>query len=175
MKSRLLLMCVLACFLLAAGGCGPTRMNISVALDKSFQETYGMNRDVQVDVVVLRGPERIQLEQYSMTRYFENRDSQRSSLTPVSLMFNSKSLEPKVLSADDPHWKDWLNNADCKDAPQVFVLAQLPGTFDVTRDDKPGNLDPRRRIISTCASRGMFDPPPTVRLLIGKDRIWIQQ
>ena len=171
---------VLALFVCTGVGCGPVRMNISVSLDKSFQQKYGTNKELLVDLVGVKGAENANWEQRSMTEYWsedastkvKHRDPSLPGLKTLTL--NSKSLDPQTISVSDALWEQWLGGASCSDNPQIFVLAQLPGTWDKS-DDKAGNLDPRRRILSACPKgHGMFDPPPTIHLVIGVQGMSIQ-
>jgi len=86
-----------------------------------------------------------------------------------------KTVYPQVIKADDPVWKTWLEGASLDHQPKMFVMVQIPGTFDKAKDDKKGSEDPRRQVISTngCdnGQKSSFDPPPTVRLVITKDRV----
>lgn len=160
-------------FMCMGVGCCPlTKLNISIQMDKSFQEKYGMNREVLVDVVGVKEAEDPRWEQYSMTKYWVAGDAQRNTPLRKTLTFNSKSLEPQVIWASDPIWDQWLAGASDKHPPKIYVLAQLPGTFDPEKDDKPGTQDPRRQSISTksCVNK----PGTTIHLVISADHISMQ-
>jgi len=166
---------VLALFLLTGIGCCPvTRLNISVALDKSFQDRYGMNREVTVDIVGVNPVANVRWQTYSMTSYWEAQDTMRNSLPKKTLTLNSSKLDPQVVTSDDPVWKDWLAGSADKDPPQIYVLVQIPKTFDKAKDDKPGSEDVRRQILTTKSCRWQAGPgggAPTVKLMVDADRL----
>lgn len=178
MTRKILFLLVMAFFMLTGVGCCPiTHLNISIQLDKSFVDKYGSNKEISVDVVGVKDAENARWMQYSMTKYWMANDGQRKTPMCKTLTFNSKSLEPQVVTSSDPMWDQWLAGASDKHPPQIFVLVQLPGVFDAATNDKPGAEDARRQVISTssCQNKsGAFSPAPTVHLVILADRISMQ-
>ena len=176
---RFVVLMAMAFFAMMAVGCCPiTKLNISIQLDKSFQDKYGSNREISVDVVGVKDAENSRWSQYSMTKYWQANDTQRSTPMRKTLTFNSSSLEPQVIKADDPMWSKWLEGSSDKRPPQIYVLVQIPGIFDPAKDDKPGSEDARRQVISTSScqnkSGGPFKGAPTINLVILADRISLQ-
>ena len=173
MLRNILLLATLAFFMCMGVGCCPlTKLNLSIQLDKSFQDKYGMNREILVDVVGVKEAENTRWENYSMTDYWTATDTQRNTPLRKTLTYNSKSLEPQVVWTSDPMWDQWLSGASDKHPPQIYVLAQLPGSWDKSKDDKSGAQDPRRQIISTksCVNK----PGTMIHLVISADHISMQ-
>jgi hypothetical protein len=170
----LLVMTLLA--FLSVGCCPMTKLNISVELDKSFQDKYGKNRTVEVDVVGVNPVADARWNKYSMTQYWQAGDSMRTSeKNKKTLTFKSADLTPQEIKADDPAWDAWLAGGSDDHPPQIYVLVQLPKVFDAAKDDKEGNQDARRQILSTDScywkKQGFFGGAPTVKLIIDADRI----
>jgi hypothetical protein len=174
MLKKTVFLAFMGLFLLMGVGCCPiTKLNISIDVDDSFRAAYG-NRPVLVDVVGVSPVEHKRWESYSMTKYWESGDTLRATSTAatVELTLDPSKKEPQVIWANDPHWSIWLNGANDKDAPRIYVLVQLPGTYKAS-DDKPGNEDPRRQILPTgsCRWDNSAGHPPTVSLVLKADRI----
>src|SRR3954470_14763538 len=156
MARKILLLMIMGFFMLAGVGCCPmTKLNITIQLDKSFQDKYGMNRSIAVDVVGVKDAELNRWTNYPMSKYWEDSDTLRKTPMAKKLTFNSSSLEPQTITKDDPMWAKWMEGASDKHPPQIFVLVQFPGTAD-PKDDKPGAEDARRQIlsVSTCRNTG---------------------
>ena len=176
---KMLFLMIMGFFMFTGVGCCPlTKLNVSIQLDKSFQDKFGANRQILVDVVGVKDAENARWTTYSMTKYWQDGDGQRKTPMSKPLTFNSKSLDPQVITSSDPMWDQWLAGASDKHPPQIFVLVQLPGFFDAAKDDKPGSEDARRQIISTssCQNKksGAMSGPPTIHLVILADRISMQ-
>jgi hypothetical protein len=172
MNRKLFFLMFMGLFLFMGVGCCPlTKLNISVALDKSFQDKFGTNRDVQVDVVGVKEIEDARWSEYPMSKYWESANGQRNTPMRKTLTFNSKSLDPQVIWSNDPIWDTWLAGSDAKHPPKIYVLVQLPGTWS-EKDDKPGSQDPRRQFISTKSCENK--PGSTIRLVITFDHISMQ-
>jgi hypothetical protein len=179
MIRRSLPLLVMALFALLSVGCCPmTKLNISVELDKSFQDKYGKNRTVEVDVVGINPVGNARWYKYSMTQYWQAGDSLRTSAMNMKILktltFKSADLTPQEIKSDDPIWEAWLAGGSDKDPPQIYVLVQLPKVFDAAKDDKEGNEDARRQILTTKSCRwqkGVMAGAPTVKLVIDADRI----
>ena len=169
MTRKILLMLVLGFFMLAGVGCCPMKkLNISVQLDKSFQDRFGTGRQILVDVVGIKDAELDRWTNYSMTKYWQQGDSLRDTPLRKTLTFNSNSLDPQVVSAKDPLWAKWMEGASDKHPPQIFVLVQVPGSWDASKDDKAGAQDVRRQVIIPSACRNKTD---TVHLVIHSDHV----
>jgi len=173
MIKKYLFLAFMAFFLLMGVGCCPvTRLNISIDVDDSFRQAYG-NRIVNIDVVGVSPVEHKRWESYSMTKYWESGDAMRDSLSTVKLTIDPSKKEPQIIWANDSHWDKWMAGANDKDPPRIYVLVQLPGTFNAGKDDKPGNMDARRQILPTgsCRWDSSAGHPPTVKLILKADRI----
>ena len=166
---------VLALFCLMGVGCCPlTKLNINIALDKSFQDKYGMDRQVTVDVVGVKEADNDRWKRYSMTSYWEANDTMRNTPLRKTLTFNSSKLDPQVVPADDPMWEQWMAGTSDKHPPQIYVLVQIPKTFDKSKDDKDGSEDQRRQILSTSScifKPGAMGAAPTIHLVLDVDRL----
>jgi len=175
MTQKIFSLLALALFLFMGVGCCPlTKLNISIALDKSFQDKYGMNREVTVDVVGVKEADNDRWKTYSMTNYWEAADTMRNTPLRKTLTFNSSKLDPQVVASDDPMWSQWMAGTSDKHPPQIYVLVQIPKTFDRAKDDRSGSEDPRRQILSTSScifKPGAMGAPPTVHLVVDTDRL----
>ena len=86
---------ILALFCLLGVGCCPlTKLNISIALDKSFQDRY-VDRQVTVDVVGVKEADNDRWKTYSMTSYWEASDTMRNTPLRKTLTFKSSDLNPQ--------------------------------------------------------------------------------
>jgi hypothetical protein len=171
MTRKVMFLMVMAFYLLMGVGCCPlTRLNISIALDKSFQDRYGSNRTVTVDLVCVQEAEDARWQQYSMTSYWEASDTMRNAPSRKTLTFNSSKLDPQVITTSDPIWGDWMKNAADKHPPKIYVMVQIPKMFDRAKDDRPGSEDPRRQLLET-KSCSYSKLPPTVQLVLDADRL----
>jgi hypothetical protein len=167
MIRRYLVLLMLGFFAMMAVGCCPiTKLNISVDLDESYRAALG--RQIQVDVVAMTANEHKRWEGYSMSKYWEEGDPLRKSLTNKrTITIDPKTPGAQVIWANDSIWNTWLSGANEKDPPKIYVLAQLPGTWG-TEKDKLGDEDPRRQILPTgsCRWDDSAGKPPTVKLLV---------
>jgi hypothetical protein len=161
--------------LMAVGCCPMTKLNVSIELDKSFQDKYGKDRTVEVDVVGVYPNMRERWFKYPMTKYWESGDTMRTSAKDLrrTLTFKGGDLTPQVIKSDDPIWGQWLAGGADKEPSEIYVLVQLPKIFSAA-DDKDGSEDPRRQILTTKGCRYQssgLGGVPTVRLVIDADRI----
>ena len=102
------------------------------------------------------------------------RQQQQMQKNKKTLTFKSADLAPQVIKSDDPIWQAWLAGGSDKDPPQIYVLVQLPKVFDAAKDDKEGNEDARRQILTTKSCRwqsSSMGGAPMVKLVIDADRI----
>ncbi len=168
-SSRLLAFLLLAFLVPMLGGCfvcPTTKLNLSVQLDDSLRQTLQAQGKtaVLVDIVAISPTERQRWTNYSMTQYWSAGDTLRTSAPVFPLTFDPSKAQAQTLAASDPIWQKWLQGANDKDGPRIFILAQLPGNWDPAKDDKPGNQDPRRLILPLGACRwdGKTNVPVTV-------------
>jgi hypothetical protein len=174
MIKKLAFLAFMGLFLLLGVGCCPiTKLNLEIEVDESFRTMYG-NRPVTIDIVGINSVEHRRWEGYSMTNYWAQGDTLKATSTAntISVPIDPSKKEPVKIPASDPHWDTWLKGATDKEAPRIYVLVQLPGTFRAA-DDKVGNADPRRQILPTgsCRWADSLGHPPTVKLLLKADRI----
>ncbi len=97
------------CFLaLMSGGCfcHPTKLTISIDMDKSLRDDLG-DRPIKVDIVALTANQHAQFQAYSMTDYWAQSDSKWKDMNPKELLFDPKKDGPMVFSANDPAWNNW--------------------------------------------------------------------
>ena len=157
----------LAFFAFMAVGCCPiTKLNVTIELDESLRQAYGTGT-VQVDIVAVSPNDHQRWEAYSMTKYWENGDPMRKSLTVKTLTLDDAKKESMSLTASDPVWGNWLAGSNEKAPPRLYILAQLRGTWD-TSQDQIGNKDPRRQILplGSCRWDSSLGSPPNVRLVV---------
>ena len=126
---------------LAWSGCGAPKpkaraYDVVVEIDPSLREG-----SVRVDLVGVNPNDRASWYGYSMYRYWLPDDTLRRDAQPYEMNFTG-SPEPKTLKATDSKWKTWLASG----ATDLFVLVDLPRKSEC--DDRPGDSDPRRRILS---------------------------
>jgi len=171
MARKLWMMLAMLVFVAMGTGCGSTPVNISVQLDKSIQEKFGANSKVLVDIVGVKNIDDDKWRNLSMTEYFASpNDTQGPRATPMrkTLTLNSGDLSPRVLTAGDAMWGEWLKDSSTAQPTRIYVLVQMPGAHQKS-EDKAGNEDPRRAILSTNRGDyhlGWFDGAPTVHLVI---------
>jgi len=174
MQKRGLFVLMMAFFaFMSVGCCGRTKMNISVDIDDAYRKELG-TRKIVVDIVGIGPSDHQRMESYSMTKYWEDKESIRSTLPIATLTLDPKVPGPTVLTADNPKWDIWLAGANDKNPPFIYVLAQLPGTWDASKDKKGGE-DQRRQLLptGTCNWPDSAGKPPTVKLVVNSDRITI--
>jgi len=157
MNKRVWTLLAMAFFAFMAVGCCPTtKLSVTVQLDESLRQRLADagNRQMQVDLVGITPAERQRWTEYSMTKYWTAGDALRDSVkdSRVTLTFDPKDNKPQAVPSGDAHWNQWMAGANAKDAPRLFVLVQLPGTWSMT-DDKQGNEDVRRLILPLGACR----------------------
>src|SRR5436190_5422537 len=125
--------------LLSVGCCPLTKLNVTVELDDAMKQRLAeLNRNIVVDLVAVNPADNQRWEDYSMTKYwqppFELRESVKGDIYTMTFDASKGSL---VLPKNDPKWDKWLADANAKGAAHLYILAQLPGTFD----DQPGEKD----------------------------------
>lgn len=157
MHKRFWTFLMLAVFAFMAVGCCPvTKLSLTVQLDDALRQKLADagNRQMQVDIVGISPSERQRWTDYSMTKYWTADDALRASVkdSRVTLTFDPRDNKPQAVPASDPHWTQWMAGANDKDAPRLFILAQLPGTWS-SSDDKQGNEDVRRLILPLGSCR----------------------
>jgi hypothetical protein len=137
----------LVVFSLVFSGCSKTKVakavaqKVTVVMDPSLE-----NQRVLVDLVGVNPNQRRQWQDKSMTEYWGDADPLRNSARKHTMEF-SKTNAPQTLEISAPIWKEWLNSGTM----ELFVLADLPNMG--RGDDKPGDADARRRILSLDPSQ----------------------
>ncbi len=174
MTRKLCSFLALALFVLLGVGCCPkmTQLDISIDADEAFRKAYP-NKQITVDLVAAVGPsEQERLKTYSMTKYWQAGDTMRKSLKTVSLTIDTAKKEPLKIAASDPIWAEWQARSNNDTAPQIFVLVQLPGAWDISMD-RDGPADKRRQILSTnkCDWVKIDKTLPMIELTINPDRL----
>lgn len=155
--------------------CPVTRLNISVAVDESIRKANA-GRPVIVDVVGVNEPMQSRMENYSMTKYWQPDDPERRNINKRTLTFDPSGTQAQIISVNDPIWNQWLAGSSDKHPTRIFVLALLPGVFQVATDYQPGNRDPRRISLPTGACRwenNGFSRPPMVKLVVTAGRLML--
>ena len=163
-----LMLAAMALFAFLAVGCCPvTRLTVTVELDKAMRDQLG-DRKIQVDVVAINPNDHARWQAYSMTNYWGANDAMRKSVNVYTMTLDGNKNFSQTLSSSDDHWAKWLDRANEKDPPKLYVLAQIPRTWVAEKDDKEGNLDPRRQILPLGSCRWDKDQgsPPNVHLTI---------
>lgn len=148
MIKRYLPLLAMALFAFMAVGCCPiTKLGVTVDLDPALRQKLA--RNMEVDLVVITPSQRDKWQDYSMTRYWDYNDAMRASVAGVTkkMIFDPAKPAAQTLPDNDPLWKTWLAGANDKDAPELYILAQLPGSWEAAKDDAPGNKDKRRLIL----------------------------
>ena len=127
----------LAALAFVAGGC---HFNV----DTTAKEDLA-NYTVEMHIVGINPSEMQTWKEYSVTQYFKPGDPQRESAVRAGyahvLRFGPGLGNRQVLKKDNPVWRKW----DGRNAKYLVVMAFLPGYSE--KDDKPGNKDPRRKIL----------------------------
>jgi len=140
-NSFLLTLPLLAFALLISGCSGPkvaraVAQKVTVTLDSSLE-----NQTVLVDLVGVNPNQQRQWLDKSMTEYWGDADPLRTSARKHTMRFTGPNA-PQSLEITAPIWKEWLGSG----ALELFVLADLPNMG--RSDDKPGDADARRRVLS---------------------------
>ncbi|HEY4329910.1 MAG TPA: hypothetical protein VGN88_09250 [Phycisphaerae bacterium] len=167
MIKKPLFLLILSFFAFMAVGCCPlTKLNVTIELDDALRQAYGTGT-VQVDIVAVSPNDHQRWEAYPMTKYWENGDPMRKSLSVKTLTLDVSKKEPQTLSASDPVWANWLAGANDKAPPKLYVLAQLRGTWDASKDQL-GDKDPRRQILplGSCRWDSSLGSPPNIKLVV---------
>jgi hypothetical protein len=148
-------------------GCCPLKeLNVTVELDPAMKQRLAdLGRAIEVDIVAVNPAENQRWQDYSMTKYwqppFELKTSVQGEIFSKKLDATTTTM---VLNKNDPMWAKWFATANAKGAPHLYILAQLPGTFD----DQPGEKDQRRQILPLGSCRWETQD---VKVLVQTDRI----
>lgn len=113
----------------------PKAYHITVNLDESLKQG-----SVLVDLVPVTLASLPRWEAYSMNKYWKDGDPMRNDADKVTLSFISGQSLTNELGRLDQKWNRWM----AQGVTHMVVLADLPGA----RQDKPGNQDERRQIVS---------------------------
>ena len=141
MARKVLLLMVVAMFMMMGVGCCPiTRLNISIQLDKSFQEKFP-NRQIQVDVVGVQVAEDDVWMNYSMTKYWANPNDmsgQRNTPLIKTLKFTrddaKRAIKFSQLVSVPPEMRDDDGSPDELAAlGRGLAALKLPSKSDVSR------------------------------------------
>jgi hypothetical protein len=139
----------------AAVGCAckgeMKRFNVQVTLDDPQMSTR--TAPVEVDLVGASEIEAESLTNKSMTEYWNPQDPTQASLSKVHVELD-RNRRTYTLQVKDKIWDTWKKQGVMK----LFVLTSYP----VNATDRPGNDDPRRRVIPLdCAwwDEGSNIPP----------------
>ena len=164
-----LMMAFMALFAWLATGCicwGPTtRLNVTVALDPALRS--GPDKlvgQIQVDIVAINPNEDERWRTYPMTKYWEPNDPMRKFVPLHTTTLDADKNPSQTLPATDPIWYKWLDRANAKDPPKLYILAQIRGRFE----DKPGVENRWRQILPLVSCRWNIEmgSPPNVRLIV---------
>jgi len=127
---------------LGCGGC----LTIQVAARPDLA-----TKSVEVHVVGINPSELDEWKNYSVTKYFTPSDPKRRAAVDEKyscvMRFVQDSANPQTFTSGETVWKNW----EKRNARYFVVLADIPGFTD--KDDKPGDMDPRRKILPLDAGQ----------------------
>lgn len=142
MKTTLKLMVLAAVTAAACGGCLTVQVTAKPDLAK---------KSVEVHLIGITPSELAEWKDYSVTKYFQPSDPKRQAAVndkyACVMKFVEGSANPQTFVSNTDVWKNW----DRRNAKYFVVMADIPGFTD--KDDKPGDLDPRRKILPLDASQ----------------------
>jgi hypothetical protein len=142
-QNRTALLIGAVCLAWLLGGCSAGPFNVEVLLDErdtGLQDKIGAVQSIEVNLVGVSDTDFTRWEQMSMNNYWEPDNRMRTSAIKYVMRFGDGHPKKQKLSLNDPIWKEWINK---RQANHLFVLAYLPWL----QEDKPGDADPRRKIL----------------------------
>ena len=124
-------------------GCGTTKPGTAVKI-VSYPIAVQLSPSLRassmvIDLVGVNPSGLTRLSNYSMTQYWREGDALRKEVDKVTLSFVDGNTLTNTVTLNDPIWKAWK----AKGVTAVLVFSNVPWA-----EDKPGNQDPRRQILS---------------------------
>jgi len=158
---------------LGIAGCGckhePDRHPVVVRL-----EGFDDRPAIDVHIIARNAAESARWENYSMSSYWRPGDLTREGIGDAKYVMHfgpdkptTQSFSPK---SDPKEWQRLWAKWEGQHATQLFILAFLPGNPSQPFEDRPGNLDPRRRVLPLDRCRWNANQQ-TIRCVLKSDSI----
>jgi hypothetical protein len=164
--------CIWTAFLLmvAAVGTGccmppydPKPFDVGVKLsDQSRDANAALT--VKVDLIGVNDTELERLRTKSMDEYWSGNDQTRESADKVVIELRQEHPGVQMLQSD-PTWKSVLERWQSRGVVWMVVLSNYPRVGTV--ENKPGDEDPRRRILPLRCNR--WNGTPDIKIRVSRD------
>lgn len=130
------------------GGCtaGMGRYHVTVQPSEGLRDASGTMPSIEVDLVGVNESEAARWRSYPVSDYFSGRDQFRADADRHTLAFTHANPGPQTLPRTHPIWQKWKD----KQAMELFILVNLPGTGDRQED-------PRRLVLPLSRDRWKVD------------------
>lgn len=106
--------------------------NITVQVDSSLKDQYGLLPSFEVDVLAINADQEDRIKSYNINEYFEYQNPLRMSLPKLTLKFSEDGAKTQVIDSDDPAWEAWASNK----AEILVLIANLPYVHSSTASNE---------------------------------------